>query len=174
MNLFENPLYHCSQKTQLKPTLRHRDRSLTAVTVELVWNCPQWRGCKYVDSQEECLSLSKKLWFTLLTGLVFPCAFLWNRAPQCEATTLAPYVKPVPSYAKWGKIALEAAKKRYPNSSIVDYEHVGRVEISDTVAEEVFKLWLVRGGRGFGLFVRVSFEKKGDRLLRIQFQETDR
>ena len=35
--------------------------------------------------------------------------------------------KPIPSYAKWGRLAMKETKKRYPNADIIDYLHIGRV-----------------------------------------------
>jgi hypothetical protein len=109
-----------------------------------------------------------------MTGVVFTCTFIWGGATQHEASAVATYAKSVSSRDKWGKIALEAVKERYPNVAIVDSEYVGRFKISGTVAEDVFKMWFVQGSREHGLFVRVSFDKPHDRLLRVQFQETDR
>ncbi|MFC4411103.1 YqzG/YhdC family protein [Chungangia koreensis] len=76
-----------------------------------------------------------------------------------------------PAYAKWGRIALEQAKERYPNAEIIDYLHVGRRDMDDT-AMETFKLWIRESEREFGVFVMIEFNPENDSIKRIEFIET--
>ncbi|TFE22664.1 DUF3889 domain-containing protein [Cohnella luojiensis] len=77
----------------------------------------------------------------------------------------------VPEYAKWGQIAMQQTKARY-RADIVDYLHVGRVRVSQGVAEEVFKLRLREGAREFEVRVTIQFYTSNDRIITINFQET--
>lgn len=67
--------------------------------------------------------------------------------------------KDIPSYAKWGNIAVKETIKKYPEASVVDYLHIGREDKCNRVAVEKFKLWLRSSEREFGVFVDVEFDK---------------
>ncbi|WP_026691218.1 DUF3889 domain-containing protein [Alteribacter aurantiacus] len=79
-----------------------------------------------------------------------------------------------PEYARWGKLAVEKVKERYPDVKVVDYLHVGRKEIDEDTASETFKLWMRGDDREFGVFVTITFEKETDEVLEISYEETDR
>lgn len=79
-----------------------------------------------------------------------------------------------PPYAKWGRLAMQKTKERYPRADIVDYLHIGRDRITPNTAVEKFKLWLHEGSREFGVFVYIEFELNSDKLINITFRETDR
>jgi hypothetical protein len=84
------------------------------------------------------------------------------------------YVKAeVPPYAKWGQLAMQKTKEKYPTASITDYLHLGRVPgtTSDT---EKFKLWLKQKNKEFGVLVDIKFDKKTERLIEIKFKEVAR
>jgi len=97
----------------------------------------------------------------------------------CLLTPIALHPSPAygqaaqPEYAKWGIIAMEAAKAKY-SLPIVDYLHLGRFPASPGAAEERFKLWLKDGSGEFGVIVSVQFYTANDRLITVKFQETDR
>ncbi|MBS4189634.1 DUF3889 domain-containing protein [Bacillus sp. FJAT-49705] len=77
------------------------------------------------------------------------------------------YAQPeAPSYAKWGQLAVKTAKEKYPKANIVDYLHIGREDKAKSSIEK-FKLWLVEGGKEFGLFINIEFNPKNDRVIRI-------
>ncbi len=78
-----------------------------------------------------------------------------------------------PEYAKWGIVAMEAAKAKY-GVPIVDYLHLGRFPAAPGAAEERFKLWLKDDSREFGVIVSVQFYTANDRLITVKFRETDR
>ncbi|CAM4252262.1 hypothetical protein BAMA_06755 [Bacillus manliponensis] len=79
-----------------------------------------------------------------------------------------------PPYAKWGKIAVQKTKEKYPKAQIIDYLHIGRKPKTIRISVEKFKLWLKEGEKEFGVFVDVEFETKTEQFLKISFQETDR
>ncbi|KXH82077.1 DUF3889 domain-containing protein [Sporosarcina sp. HYO08] len=79
----------------------------------------------------------------------------------------------VPAYAKWGQLAMVETHAKYPKANIVDYLHEGReTEGEETI--EKFKLWLKEGNREFGVFVRIRFVTKTEKVVKITMQETDR
>lgn len=78
-----------------------------------------------------------------------------------------------PAYAKWGKVAMEQAKSKYPNASIIDYLHIGREMNSDTTTE-TFKLWLKEGDREFGLYLHITFSTKNEEIIEIKEQEASK
>lgn len=78
-----------------------------------------------------------------------------------------------PAYAKWGKIAMEKVKEKYPAAKIVDYLHIGRV-VGHNTSTEKFKLWLREGNREFGVFVDITFNQQTEKIIDIQLKETDR
>ncbi len=80
----------------------------------------------------------------------------------------------IPSYAKWGLLAMQKTKERYPKANIVDYLHIGRETKTPNVAVERFKLWLQENGREYGVLIEIEFELQTERVLYITFTETDR
>ncbi len=82
--------------------------------------------------------------------------------------------KPTPAYAKWGRLAMEEAKRRYPTAKIIDYWHVGRQVVSPQQTTETFKLWLRDSRREFGLVVNISFHPITEKVARIVCRETVR
>jgi hypothetical protein len=79
----------------------------------------------------------------------------------------------IPPYAKWGKMAMEKTKEKYPDTSIIDYLHVGRDEGFKTSTEK-FKLWLKRKDNEFGVFVEIEFENTTEKFIRITFKEVSK
>ncbi|THE15489.1 DUF3889 domain-containing protein [Bacillus timonensis] len=104
-----------------------------------------------------------------LSLLLSPTFFLLNDSP----ITTAESKKPVPEYAKWGRLAMEETQKRYPSAQIVDYLHVGRYKKNGMYVER-FKLWLKQDNREFGVLVNITFEPVTERVKNITVVETDR
>lgn len=77
-----------------------------------------------------------------------------------------------PSYAKWGKVAMEHVKSTYPKAAIIDYLHVGR-EVKSEKTTEIFKLWLREGDREFGVFLHITFLTKSEEILEIKEKKTN-
>ncbi|KXG43500.1 DUF3889 domain-containing protein [Tepidibacillus infernus] len=55
-----------------------------------------------------------------------------------------------------------------------------RTEINPEVAQETFKLWLIKDPqkigdkKEFGVYARIRFRSKNDQVIRLEFEETDR
>ncbi|MGR3764321.1 YqzG/YhdC family protein [Rossellomorea sp. NS-SX7] len=79
----------------------------------------------------------------------------------------------VPSYAKWGKIAMQRTKERYPDAQIIDYLHIGR-EDSAGYSTEKFKLWLKGKDKEFGVLIDIRFDPNTDEMKQISFKEVSR
>lgn len=87
--------------------------------------------------------------------------------------TIAQAALEIPAYAKWGRLAIKETKVKYPNAHIIDYLHEGNDSTGDITIEK-FKLWLKEGDHEFGLFIRIHFDKKTEKVVKIEFRETDR
>lgn len=76
-----------------------------------------------------------------------------------------------PSYAKWGKLAMEETAKAYHDASIIDYKYEGRHAMGQGEAEESFLLWLKQDGREFGVRVTIRVEAAADKLRGVKLVE---
>ncbi|WP_338471934.1 YqzG/YhdC family protein [Niallia sp. XMNu-256] len=81
--------------------------------------------------------------------------------------------RPTPPYAKWGNIAVQKTKERYPNAEVVDYLHVGR-ENKGNHSVEKFKLWLKGKNREFGVLVNIEFNNSTEQIVKITYKEVAR
>ncbi|MFF0829670.1 YqzG/YhdC family protein [Brevibacillus sp. NPDC003359] len=84
--------------------------------------------------------------------------------------TLPTYAQP--SYAKWGRLAMQETMKRYPSAQIVDYLHVGRKQKTPTTSEETFKLLLQEGNRRWALLVHIEFVNQTEEVVNISYEDT--
>ena len=87
--------------------------------------------------------------------------------------TIAHAQQVIPAYAKWGKLAITETKSKYPNAAIIDYLHQGNESKGDTTIEK-FKLWLNDGDNEFGVFVRIEYTTKTEKVINIELQQTSR
>lgn len=78
-----------------------------------------------------------------------------------------------PTYAKWGRLAMEETSKAYRNASIVDYKYEGRTKLSEGQSEERFVLWLRKDSREFGVRVSIRVNTSSDELIDVQMKELD-
>lgn len=79
-----------------------------------------------------------------------------------------------PPYAKWGRVAMEKVKEKYPKDEIIDYLHVGR-EVGTITTKETFKLWLRKPDKSeFGVFITITFDNKTENIMDINYKETDK
>lgn len=76
-----------------------------------------------------------------------------------------------PSYAKWGRLAMEKTRSRYPDADIVDYLHRGR-ETQGSRTIEKFTLRLREDERAFGVLITIVFETETEKIHKITFEET--
>ncbi|MGC9933831.1 DUF3889 domain-containing protein [Priestia aryabhattai] len=74
--------------------------------------------------------------------------------------------KTVPSHARWGRIAMQKTKEKYPNAKIYDYLHVKR-EQKEQYSIEIFKLWLNEDNEKFEIMVNVKFDTQTEKVLNV-------
>ena len=79
--------------------------------------------------------------------------------------------KELPSYVKWGRIAMTKTQEKYPDSEITDYLHVGKEEKEGTSTEK-FKLIVKKNQKEIGVFVHLTFDSRTERLLSVDLKET--
>jgi hypothetical protein len=79
----------------------------------------------------------------------------------------------IPSYAKWGRLAMEETRAKYPDAQIIDYLHIGKETKGDTSVEK-FKLWLKGKDKEFGVFIDISYNSKTEEVIKVTYKETDR
>ncbi|MFD1674540.1 DUF3889 domain-containing protein [Alicyclobacillus fodiniaquatilis] len=115
-----------------------------------------------------------KIWLSLLVVCISTVCIFNKTTALAFTNGVSNTAKPTPSYAKWGSLAVQEAKKRYPDSTVIDYKHVGLKEISSTESQETFKLWMRNSKHEFGLYVYVVYNKANQKLSRISFKETSR
>ncbi|WP_246072950.1 DUF3889 domain-containing protein [Paenibacillus dokdonensis] len=83
-------------------------------------------------------------------------------------------VEAEPEYAKWSAVAVKETQKRY-KADIIDYKHIGRLELSPKKSEEKFKLWLKsKEGNEFAVCVFIQFDPTTDMIYSIRFTESNR
>lgn len=110
---------------------------------------------------DDCM---KKIKFPLI-GILLLSVFLMQLLPlQTEAEAL-------PSYVKWGRIAMTKAQEKYPNSEVTDYLHVGKEDKKGTSVEK-FKLIVKQDQKEIGVFVNLTFDTRTERLLSVEMKET--
>jgi len=102
------------------------------------------------------------VYFILFVGSML--SFLPETPPLVNAE------REIPSYAKWGKLAMEKTKERYPDSQIYDYLHVGREKRLNS-SVETFKLWVKEKDRKFEVLVHIEFDINTEKVLNVNFKE---
>lgn len=110
-----------------------------------------------------------KTFIVLGTVLIF---ITFNSAPKDFLTT-SHAEQEIPTYAKWGKLAVKETQSKYPAANIIDYKHIGSESKGDSTIEN-FKLWLKEGDGEFGVFVRIEYITKIEKVVEIKFEETSR
>lgn len=80
--------------------------------------------------------------------------------------------QPVPSYAKWGRIAMKETMEKYPQAQIIDYLHVGKKTKGNNEVEQ-FKLWLKQDNKEFGVLIDIEFEPNTEKIVSVTFKETN-
>ncbi|WP_211744947.1 DUF3889 domain-containing protein [Paenibacillus sp. Marseille-Q4541] len=86
--------------------------------------------------------------------------------------TPAPQVHAEPGYAKWGAIAVTKAQSKY-GASVKDYAHIGRTSLSDSMAEEKFRLLMKKEDKEFTIQVTVRFNSQTNELASVDFSKVD-
>ncbi|WP_226681977.1 DUF3889 domain-containing protein [Sutcliffiella horikoshii] len=92
---------------------------------------------------------------------------------SAEVTQAQAFTQQVPSYAKWGQLAMKRTKEAYPKADIMDYLHIGRQE-GPILTTEKFRLWLKEGDKEFGVNVTISFYKDTETVKEVKVEEIKR
>lgn len=93
---------------------------------------------------------------------------------QYQKNVTAQTEEGIPSYARWGQLAVKETKSRYPKAKVIDYLHIGKETMPNGKTVEKFKLWLKEGNREFGVFIDIEYDTETDELVNITFEETDK
>lgn len=109
--------------------------------------------------------------FVLLATTLLALLFISFYSPQIELPTLASPKQEIPSYSKWGRLAMQETHTKYPSAEIIDYLHEGSEVEGDSTIEK-FKLWLKEPDKEFGVLVRIEFTTETEQVLNITFEET--
>ncbi|MFC0272161.1 DUF3889 domain-containing protein [Metabacillus herbersteinensis] len=73
-----------------------------------------------------------------------------------------------PNYEKWSKIALSALKKEYKDAEFTDYKYVGRQEVSEEEAKDVFRVRVNQNGESFTAQVDIVLNPKKNELITVK------
>lgn len=76
-----------------------------------------------------------------------------------------------PSYAKYGRIAVQETANKYPNADIIDYKYEGHFSADGSRAEERFKLWLRGSAAEFGVRVHIFVAADSGKIRDIRIEE---
>ncbi|WP_169525178.1 DUF3889 domain-containing protein [Pseudalkalibacillus hwajinpoensis] len=80
----------------------------------------------------------------------------------------------IPSYAKWGKTAIEETTKKYPEQDVTDYRYDGKVFISDVREQYDFEFTLKKeDGQTREIRVYVLVNPKADKVIDVKYDEIE-
>ncbi|MCA0172524.1 DUF3889 domain-containing protein [Bacillus sp. RAR_GA_16] len=95
---------------------------------------------------------------SLLILFLFPVSYVHGEAP---------------SYAKWGKIAIEQTTKKYPDQQITDYRYDGKVFISNVREQYDFEFTLKQNDQSREIRVYVLVNPQNDELIDVKYDEIE-
>lgn len=97
---------------------------------------------------------------------IFLCLALFTSASFTNAQQ--------PSYAKWGKIAIQETTKQYPEDKVVEYTYEGKVFISDERHQYNFEFTLKSSDdQSKKVRVYVLANNKKDELINVYFDDIE-
>lgn len=99
--------------------------------------------------------------------------FISFHSTPTEYLTSAHAKQEIPTYAKWGMLAMKETQTKYPDAEIIDYLYEGS-ELKDDSTIEKFKLWLKEPDKEFGVLVRIEFTTETEKVVNITFEETSK
>ncbi|WP_054028896.1 DUF3889 domain-containing protein [Bacillus sp. FJAT-28004] len=76
-----------------------------------------------------------------------------------------------PSYAKWGKLAMQETSKAYSDASIVNYKYEGRKKLPNGESEESFVLLLNKDAKQIAIRVTIKVSTDTDKLINVNLKE---
>lgn len=111
--------------------------------------------------------------FIIIGTTLLALAFISFHTTSTELSTLASLKQEIPSYSKWGRLAMKETQTKYPNAEIIDYLHEGSDLKGDSTIEK-FKLWLKEPEKEYGVLVRIEFTTETEKVVNITFEETSK
>ncbi|WP_078413747.1 YqzG/YhdC family protein [Priestia abyssalis] len=112
----------------------------------------------------------KSIWIVIC--LCFTAMVPFSHPHSATPAEASPPAKPIPAYAKWSRLAIKEAKKRYPTAQIKDFLYLGRAQQGPDKTVERFKLWVQNQNKEFGLFITIVFDTKTEKVQSISFVES--
>ncbi|MYL35343.1 DUF3889 domain-containing protein [Pontibacillus yanchengensis] len=108
----------------------------------------------------------------ILISLVFVSSIINNpfvlpTSPVIQGVVAQPEI---PSYAKWGQMAVKKTQEKYPNAKVKDYLHIGRSSKNGTSVEQ-FKLWVRESGKEYPVYVDIEFDTKTEKFINISIKK---
>ncbi|WP_347551103.1 DUF3889 domain-containing protein [Pseudalkalibacillus hwajinpoensis] len=80
----------------------------------------------------------------------------------------------LPSYAKWGKTAIEETTKKYPDQQVTDYRYDGKVFISDVREQYNFEFTMkTENGTSREIRAYVLVNPKTEQLINVLYDEIE-
>ena len=122
---------------------------------------------------EQEMRLIMRKTIILLGTALLALLFISFNSTQSESSTVAHTKQEIPSYSKWGRLAMKETQTKYPNAEIIDYLHEGSESKGDSTIEK-FKLWLKEPTKEFGVLVRIEYTTETETVVDIKFEETSR
>ncbi|KMM39076.1 DUF3889 domain-containing protein [Guptibacillus hwajinpoensis] len=102
------------------------------------------------------------------TIMISVCLFISLLVPVSFASAQ------IPSYAKWGKTAIEETTKKYPDQNVTDYRYDGKVFISDVREQYDFEFTLKKeDGQSREIRVYVLVNPKTDQVIDVKYDEIE-
>ncbi|MBN8210597.1 DUF3889 domain-containing protein [Bacillus sp. NTK071] len=102
------------------------------------------------------------------TFMIGFCLFIFLLVPVSFASAQ------IPSYAKWGKTAIEETTKKYPEQKVTDYRYDGKVFISDVREQYDFEFTLKKeNGQLREIRVYVLVNPKADQVIDVKYDEIE-
>ncbi|HJV31724.1 MAG TPA: DUF3889 domain-containing protein [Bacillales bacterium] len=72
-----------------------------------------------------------------------------------------------PDYEKYGRIAIAVVTADYPSDKVQDYQYMGRKKVTETTVSDSFRFKVEEKGKKFFVFVNVTHDLTGEKLLNL-------
>ncbi|MFN2746844.1 MULTISPECIES: DUF3889 domain-containing protein [Bacillus] len=69
---------------------------------------------------------------------------------------------------RWERIAWSALEEKYKGAKLEDYEYVGRTEVNDEQAKDVFRVTVIQEGKAFSAHAEVYFHPVTNAIISVQ------
>jgi len=76
-----------------------------------------------------------------------------------------------PDYAKYGRIATAVVKEDYPGQNVVEYEYLGRENVSNQEVKDSFKFEVMQNNKPTFVIVTIQHHLQNNRLLNLTVRE---